>query len=469
MIQGELIYKNINFNYELEEGILILKPREEFCSKMYATFYTKTLNGYTNKNDNYCEEKYLTGTIKNSFRKIFMIIASSNIDLNFFNQYLTIRVSYFLILDSSEKIAKMSFCGPELNYIYDSSQIMERIPKDDIGRIGFYLKSTDSTKSKEIIFKYRRRIIKCMFYVSGKIDYKNRESPANIMSNMVFSFTPTSNYKMIAELFEIAEDFIQFCCNRKNIKIDETKLYKLNEDKLYQLVGTLNIANDIYKYENHNNSKVYEKCISYNLIKDGIDKIFSDIAQKTLYCRHLPFSYEESKQENESTFILTSAGFEWEFKKLYPNEIPHSKSTISAQNSVSNKLDEVIQVSNAKEKKILKHLKNFICLNSLGNKIEYTCTELNKVINIFGNHLYKVLNNEEFNYVDIAERLNTQRNNFAHGNLDKDFIGSALLDLIFLRQIIYCMQLKYADISDINIQMCINKMFHMNTIQIKEI
>lgn len=73
----------------------------------------------------------------------------------------------------------------------------------------------------------------------------------------------------------------------------------------------------------------------------------------------------------------------------------------------------------------------------------------------------------ELNYSKMGERLSQQRNNFAHGNLDKDFVGLSLLDLIFLEIVLYSIQLKYYDLEDVSIKKALNELFHKNLI-IKE-
>ena len=60
----------------------------------------------------------------------------------------------------------------------------------------------------------------------------------------------------------------------------------------------------------------------------------------------------------------------------------------------------------------------------------------------------------------MGERLSQQRNHFAHGDLDKEFIGLALLDLIFLKEIVYAMQMKRFGISDENIKRSLNELFN---------
>lgn len=60
----------------------------------------------------------------------------------------------------------------------------------------------------------------------------------------------------------------------------------------------------------------------------------------------------------------------------------------------------------------------------------------------------------------LWERLSRQRNNYARGNLDKEFEGLALLDLVYLELVLYAMQLKYYGVEDIKIKKSINELFH---------
>ena len=62
----------------------------------------------------------------------------------------------------------------------------------------------------------------------------------------------------------------------------------------------------------------------------------------------------------------------------------------------------------------------------------------------------------------MGQRLADQRNHFAHGDLDKDFIGLSLLDLIYLEYVIYAMQLRFYGIDNVEIQRAINELFHLS-------
>ena len=76
----------------------------------------------------------------------------------------------------------------------------------------------------------------------------------------------------------------------------------------------------------------------------------------------------------------------------------------------------------------------------------------------FGQQLY-AFNKEKLSYTDMGIRIGEQRNHFAHGDLDKDFIGLSLLDLIFLQRIIYAIQLKIVGLEDKQIQRAIKDLF----------
>ena len=62
----------------------------------------------------------------------------------------------------------------------------------------------------------------------------------------------------------------------------------------------------------------------------------------------------------------------------------------------------------------------------------------------------------------MGKRLSDQRNHFAHGDIDKEFIGLSLLDLIYLEYVIYIMQLKFYGLDDDAIKYSINDLFRCN-------
>ena len=86
------------------------------------------------------------------------------------------------------------------------------------------------------------------------------------------------------------------------------------------------------------------------------------------------------------------------------------------------------------------------------------CNDFEDIAGDFGRLLYR-LNGRVLNYTEVGERLANQRNNFAHGNLDKEFDADSLLDLAFLEYLVYAMQLKRIGISKENILHALKALF----------
>lgn len=57
-------------------------------------------------------------------------------------------------------------------------------------------------------------------------------------------------------------------------------------------------------------------------------------------------------------------------------------------------------------------------------------------------------------------RLGNQRNHFAHGDIDEEFINESLIDVVFLETVLYAMQLRCYDIEKIDVQKAIKDLFH---------
>jgi len=155
---------------------------------------------------------------------------------------------------------------------------------------------------------------------------------------------------------------------------------------------------------------------------------------------------------------MITAGFEWEFKRNYPNGIEKRDQTIKAEQTVTNIINDLIEGNTGKIKEIFKFLKKLISTDNLESRIITYGHDYDNISTDFGNYLYK-LNDEELKYNEMGKRLADQRNHFAHGDIDKEFIGLSLLDLIYLEYIIYIIQLKFYGIEDDKIRFAINDLF----------
>lgn len=456
MIHGILKYKDVEFDFTLEGDNLKLIPKKDYEYKFQEEFRQKLDNGgYTDKN-NYIEEKYLIGKRLENYERIVMIPKSKYIITYFLSDVLNIKIQYVIYLESLEPISGMTIYCKELNGIYDIRRAIEKNNFNKNGEAEVKLKSIDKTKTENFKFVVKNKEIECNLNISKTLYGKITEYPVKIRSAINLKFNQIHDYSFLVDLYNVIKKFIQYLCYRKNITIEDVNIYAINNG-LYMPVGTFEIIDDDIIQEE---DKILEnRFISFECINGYESDILQSIADETLYMRHIPMSYKAGRIENEATFILTTAAFEWEFKKLFKDGIPHSTKSIIAKQNSTNEINKLIKNSNGKEKKIYKNLLKFISLEGFAEKLEYTCNKLNEIIYPFGKKLYE-LNNEELNYKKMGERLSEQRNHFAHGDLDKEFIGLALLDLIFLKEIVYVMQLKRFKIPDKNIKASLNKLFN---------
>ena len=201
--------------------------------------------------------------------------------------------------------------------------------------------------------------------------------------------------------------------------------------------------------------------ISLDRLESKEEMLFSLISEDSLYLNHLPKSFEAEESLDAAAFVLTSAAFEWEFGKLYPDEVVKKDKELIAKEKALEEMNKLISNTTGKVKKILKNCRKSIGFMNLEAKIIRAGTDFNSIVEQFGKHLYD-LNNKKFDYKTIGNRLANQRNDFAHGNIDKEFVGESILDLIFLRYLIYAMQLKRIGISDYSIKNAINELFDTN-------
>lgn len=369
----------------------------------------------------------------------------------------------------SSPISKISFTSPEINCIHPLGQSFSLIFTEEEMKKGILqLKTSDfaSVTSEEEFFEFESKRITVVFSASRTLSHTVTETPLKLNSSLYFEFEETDDYVFIYRLWKIAKQFIQYLCYRKNIYFSKVDLSSPSDENKYLTVGQLYVLNEMGKHDAEINVLKKGRYISQNQLEGSIGKILQSIADNTIYLRHLPKTFEDGRHIDAAKFVMITAAFEWEFRRIFPDGIKKKEKTIKAENTVEQLLIPLIDNNKGEVKNILKYLKKCIGNDPLSSKLTFVGNELGNILNIFGNQLYKI-NNEELTYSEMGTRLAAQRNNFAHGNLDKDFDSLSLLDLVFLEMVLYAMQLKYYGIADINIKRAINDLFQTH-IMIKE-
>lgn len=460
LLTGEVSFKNINFIFILENGILKLISDKEKREEIRLEWFAKKLGkgAYSFPGEPiYLRDDYLIGFCNEHNKNIFFIPdKTSRLSEN--NGIILMKInSYFLSHSSTPKINRMEINSKEIDYIHpinNSFEFSNNVDEEHRGIVNLKTRDFDSTTTKKQSFHVDGKEVQVSFGISRIVNFSIDTPPLVLKSAMIFNFEETEDYFFISRLERIAKEFMQFLCFRKNIKINTVSLYGKDTGKIgnYYNVIERSVLDEPETLKDN-------RYISQFFISGHEGEILEEISNNRLYLRHISESFERGLTIDESSFILIMAAFEWEFRKLFPDGVPKSKDRLEVEHKANEAIDKLIQNSNGKLKGIFKRIKkSAISIISLSQKLEYTFTTLKDVLDEFGDNLYK-LNNETFILKDTCKRLAKQRNNFAHGNLDKEFIDNALLDVIFMRFVIYAMQLKRCGVDQTNIRKSIGQLF----------
>lgn len=453
---GTLTYKEIEFSFVFDGEELRLIPPEDKHREVHMWFMKPLGKGmYTLGVPVYIEDNYLIGKCNENRQKL--IFFPKHKSIGSYNSVLSVQIEAYIIQKyEREWIDRLGFMSPELDCIYPTNQALESPKWAEDGVISIKTKDFDNTTSHKQKFTVNGKEITVFFGISRTSSGKIGNPPLELHSEMFFEFEKTNDYALILRLWRIAKCFIQYLCYRKNVNLSAVEVSAPFEDGRHERFATLHIVND----DVDNEPEILEKrrYIKQEYISGAEGKILNDIAKDKIYLRHLPETYRAGRSINAARFVMITAAFEWTFKKNYPDGIAKKPATIKAEETANEVLNGLVDGSKGKLKGIYKFLRKLIGSNSLQAEIEQMGKDYVEIVDVFGKRLYSI-NKETLKYSEMGLRLSQQRNNYAHGNLDKEFIGLALLDLVYLEYIVYAMQLKEYGVEPISIQRAINDLF----------
>lgn len=447
----------------LIKKLRLIPPKEKMHEIEMNWIMTPIGNGvYTMGRQLQMDEPFLVGRCNEDGSKI-VFLTQQGARIGSRNSVLFIDiVAYIACKTDRDNIDRISFSSPEIDCIHPVNQAFEysldseRFSNDGVFSVTAL--SFDSTTTEKQEFTVDGKKVQAYFGVTRKMSIKIGEAPMLFSSAMLFEFEPTDDYVFILKLWHIAKKFIQFLCYRKNVFLPSAEISAPYEDGKHEKFATLYIMNEIGSSEPETLKR--GRYIKQKNLSGSEGAILTDIAASLLYTRHFPDTYESGRHIDASRFIMITAAFEWEFHRAYPEGVPKKEATIKVEAEATEAIQKLIESGSGKVKKKYQFLKKLIKSDSLQTEIVKMGEDYDEIIGIFGKHLYQ-LNGENLVYTEMGERLANQRNHFAHGDLDKEFIGISLLDLMHMEYVIYALQLKHYGISNENVRKSINELFHL--------
>lgn len=461
---GTLLYKDIHFTFAFDKSELRLIPPEEKKHVVEWDWKMKEIRpGVSTFADPIpVEDTFLIGDCNETKHKI-IFLPKQGTTLGLYNSVVIIRLAAYVICKyDRDSIDRVSFSCPEINYIHPVNQaITLQLPVDEFQNKGVVAVSTqdfDVTTTEKQVFIVDGKEIRAYFGISRAVSTKIHEPPLRLDSSLMFEFDAIEDYQFIYRLWWIAREFVRFLCYRKNVFIPKVELAAPFEGGKHETFATMYLLGQDGGTESDALKK--GRYIKQVHISGHEGEILTDIAEDNLYLRHLPETYQSGRHINAARYVMITAAFEWEFHRLYPDGVKKTAATIEAEQAVYDRIQEHIDETSGKQKKKYRFLKKLVKSDSLQSEIIQMGKDFSGIIGAFGDRLYQ-LNEQELKYAEMGQRLADQRNHFAHGDLDKDFIGLSLLDLIYLEYVVYAMQLKHYGVQDVEIQKSINELFHL--------
>lgn len=329
IMTGLLTYRDIEFSFVFDENELrLIPPKDEARVIELEWLMTPIGKGvYTYGKPLQMEKSVLIGRCNENGRKI-IFLPQEGTRIGSRNSVLFIEiVAYIVCKIDRDMIDRISFSSPELNFIHPVNKAfnftLNMNTYSDKGVIELSTNDFASTTTDRQEFYVDDKKIYVHFGVSRRISTKIDEAPINLNSSLIFEFDANDDYQFILRLYRIAKSFIQYVCYRKNIQLLKAELSAPYENGKHENFATLYIIEEttIDEPETLKNGRL----IKQEHVSGAEGKILSDIASGLIYTRHIPKSYEASRQIDAASFIMITSAFEWEFRRIYPNGVKRSE------------------------------------------------------------------------------------------------------------------------------------------------
>lgn len=458
---GILSYKDIEFFFVFDNDELrLISAPDKKREVRHAILMKEIRTGVYSIAFPTMDEAYLIGKC-NETGQTMIFLTKQGAHIGSYNEVLAVEIVAYIICKSDRHpVSQMSFTCPELDCIHPVTQgfscTFDYEKFHSQGILSVQTEDFDVTSTEQKTFQVNGQDVSVNFGIARSYSTKVGQPPLTLCSTMSFHFEPTDDYSFIIRLWFVAKEFLQFMCYRKNVFLPVTDLSTPAGEGKTRTFATLNILGETGEEELETLQKGRYIKLAYLSGTEG--RIMNDIASRRLYTRHIPDTYISGCSINAARFVMITAAFEWEFKRLYPDGITKSEEKLAVEAVATKEIQKLIDNSTGALKGKYKFLRKLITSNSLQAEIVHTGSDLGEIIRPFGERLYSI-NDTTLLYSEMGQRLATQRNNFAHGNLDIDFIDDSLLDLIYTERIVYAMQLKLYGIEVKNIQRAINDLF----------
>lgn len=284
--------------------------------------------------------------------------------------------------------------------------------------------------------------------------------PFSSKSSMIINFSKPVSIAMVKEVRLSIEHVLSFLQKRQNIELNETEIFCTNCG-YKRIFGSFVIQKNATIQETDNKKK--KRLIDYTIIKDCFSNLVLLNLQNKLYHENIPKCTADWNVYGPDRIIFNFAAFD-RISELYYSEMMRSQDFYDVR-SLFFEISKELQIKfGGKKKKAAKEI---------GKRILGMESSLqDRFVKIIKEHIGCIDVFMELNYgktwrtkiPSIGSRLNTIRNDIAHGHMDLHYDDNTILDFETLEILLYAIWLRKAGLCDYNIKIAIEQLFHLGVL-----
>lgn len=458
-ITGTLQFRDIEFYFLFENGILNLYPNLKDFDDVDSWFRKKTsedsfvYGSLPLVNEDYIKATTTTGKTCFFFPYLKSEIARSNhLARSNLGMVLYISIqSYLLSPECIDTFQSIEFFSPELDLFYPIHDVINVEHQDSSLTVQYdYSKELNSD---DTLFKYNE--IDWVMNFNRVLTTKQeiyRSPVISVSTEMKLTPSEELNISILPKIYRIMKRFMAFCSHRNNASFSKIRVSFNDSGYPFPLRGDFIVLAD-ENQEPDITALKKNKIICYQDISENLSLLLQDIIEEKIYLRSLPKDSEDFHQYDIPKFIMVAAGFDSEFKRMYP------KPDYEALNTIRNHYSEKTGKSDSNSTTETKEIKKFHPY--MKEKMVFAHISFKNIIDPLLIPRYKALQHP-YDIYQLAERVARQRNNFAHGDLTQEIDLEAIIDLqLWLEVLIFVMQLSYYSLPDKTVNSILGKIFDL--------
>ena len=467
-LKGFITYNDENYQFSYSKAILNLYPQKRTpvsLGELFSQFERGQeirdieLKGKTSRGNNVIFEVSEQCSNEDGFLS-FNVYSIYEFEAQRFHRVNDTDKKYTFV---DNQIRGLRFCGTDVDYFYppEGTYTLPAINDDNLyALVG--VKKIEPVPLGNIIWDN----IKLSFSLRYSVTQSFAAMPLKSKSMLIVEFSQPVELAYIKEIYYAICQLFQYLMRRNNIVFDSVEIFDIDGNSMRRSFGEFYDLRRNETAETHKKAK--KRVVSYDYIKEKFSELLKPFLEGKMYIDNIPDCFDKVNLYRPDRMLFDFVAFEREYANLYPEDAVRSKEYCDAKAIAVEALDEAMKDKSGRRLKYLKAFKKRILAdeNSLSDRLLYTIQDCKDIMHPFLMYEiganYNIAEDETAPLENIAIKMNTLRNDMAHGNLDIHIDHEHIIGFAIIEYVLYAMRLKHIGIENKDIQGAIAQLMGIN-------